>query len=826
MRGDWGRAVLVAAGLLVQGAALGADNDLETQVARLVAAARAAAAPDDAESKLKQAEKLLAERGRDVDALTRGFLGADVLRARGRIAATAWQRKGEDLILRQTAWRNLLAAVREYTRLVKVCEGHLDTLEASLGHVDPSDNVKWQRLRGLISRANYSEAWTRYNLGLVASDEDRRKESFEEAVERFSSFTARGYRKHAIVADCFLGQALCHYELGQHFKVLELLKPARRENTPAGVFRRMTFVLIQSARAYGSYLAAEDAAKRYFDGLPASHKLDATELAMALERARALSVLADPKQNPEFHKLFQGRLDAVAKTVYAYGEPWRGRLGRILGQHGEGSPLKSLSAARALFEQEKFAEALTEADSGLRLAESGADLAVAADLRYARAAALVNLGRPQEAFRAIAEFLRAHPSDRRTAELAGRAVPAGRQAIKADPPLPKTEFLEFLDWFEKQFPSRPEIEQLPWDRAKVLLALGRFAEAERVLAPVKAGSKMYVLAQYGLAVAAAKRVEKLLDAPAADPNAVGGLLDRSAAAVGRLVGASAGRTLTKPEQQAVDAIADVAAATAERYLTPPAPNPAGAIALLDRIESLGKGDAAAARRHRALRVRALVRQGKIEEASQLLEGLLKAPEAGAADAVTFSAILAPLISAFDGLAASGKADAAERLGEQIVRMQRALVSHVESSSAPSVREQGVSAVMALAETLRKLGRPAEAAGEYRKVVDRLPRARAGEAIRGLALCLEESKRYATAAEQWSLLANGLKKRSQPWYEARYHWIWCLYRQGRWERARKLLTYFRLQNPKIEIDKWRMAFDALAAEIGPSATAPATRPEPK
>ena len=94
MRGDWGRAVLVAAGLLVQGAALGAENDLETQVARLVAAARAAAAPDDAESKLKQAEKLLAERGRDVDALTRGFLGADVLRARGRIAATAWQRKG------------------------------------------------------------------------------------------------------------------------------------------------------------------------------------------------------------------------------------------------------------------------------------------------------------------------------------------------------------------------------------------------------------------------------------------------------------------------------------------------------------------------------------------------------------------------------------------------------------------------------------------------------------------------------------------------------------------------------------------------------------
>ncbi|MGB2820357.1 MAG: hypothetical protein WBF17_05215, partial [Phycisphaerae bacterium] len=464
------RAICLGAGcmLAVCGAAAGAEA-IDVRIGRLLSEARSAASPADAEVKFRQAEKLLGDVGRGIDSTTRGFLQADILRARGRIAVMAWQRDPTDETLRGKAMKDLNQAIDDYARLVKVCEDRLDALEVRLGHADPSRNKQWQTLRGQISRANYCEAWSHYNLGLIAEDDARRKGRFNQAIERFSSFTAEGYRNHPIVADCFLGQALCHYELKQYFQVLELLKPVRASNTPAGIFKRMTYVLIKSAQAYGSYLVAENSAKQYFDALPGSHRLDAIELGMALERARCLSRLADPQQNPEYHKLFRERLDAVAKTVYSCGDPWRAELGRILGRGIGATPLECLSRALSLFKSGKFAEAAAEAEKGIMTATNKTDPVVLADLRYARTAAVTNQGKHLETFRAAAEFLRRHPGDRRAGGLCRTALLAGREALKAEPPLPQGEFLDFLAWMEKQFPSRPEVKELTWHRAAVLL---------------------------------------------------------------------------------------------------------------------------------------------------------------------------------------------------------------------------------------------------------------------------------------------------------------------------------------------------------------------
>jgi len=807
--------------LAVCGAAAGAEA-IDVRIGRLLSEARSAAKDAEAEAKLRQAEKLLKEAADDTDSMTRGFLHADILRARGRRMVMAWKRNATSEALRKKASESLHEAIDEYARLVKVCEDRLDALEARLRQGDPAGNKQWQRLRGRISRANYCEAWSQYNLGLIAGSDASRRRRLEQAIERFSSFTAAGYRDHPIVADCFLGQALCHHELKQYFRVLELLKPVRADNTPAEVFKRMTYLLIKSGQAYGTYLAAENAAKRYFDALPASHRLDAIELGMALERARCLATLADPEQNPEYHKLFRGRLDAVAKTVYSYGDPWRAELGGILGRSGGPTPFKSLSRARALFKGGKFAAAAAEAGRGIAAATKKTDPLVLADLRYARAAAIAEEGRHVQAFRAAADFLRRHPGDRRAGGLCRAALRAGREALKAEPPLPQRELLDFLAWAEKHLPAGREVKELPWHRAAVLLDAGRFREAEQALGGVAADSPVYVLAQYGLAVAAAKQAEALARDERADANAVAGLLGRSAEAVARFVEAADGRKMSAVEAQAAAAVVDVGVAAARRYLELPAPAPARGLALLEKLDRLESHRARAARQRLALRARAHVLSGDAEAAGRCVWKLLgSSAAADGAVARAFADMVGPLAERFDRLTASGKADAAGRLGGQVVRMQEMLLRYVKQSGDPAIRGQEAAVRAPLAEMLTKLARYAEAAAQYEWLLRNTPKQKAGAAMRGVAMCRERMGRYGPAAERWRELAKGLKKNTDGWCEARYHWMLCLYRDGSRDRARRLLEYFRLQHPEIRVGQWQAAFDALGKEIGRAA--PASRP---
>jgi len=807
------------AACLAMAAAAAEAPPLAARIDGLLSAARSAGRPADARARLDEAETLLKELGGKLDALQRGFFRADILRLRGRVATRTWRREPARAAVRQEARKNLLLAVEEYARMVKLCEGRLDRLEPRIAHADLQRNKPWRELRGYISRANYGEAWSFYRLGLLAEEAADRKRSLDQAVERFSSFTAKGYRKHPIVADCFLGQALCSYELERYFEVLKLLKPARPNNTPPDLFQRMTYLRIQAAQAYGSHLEAENAARQYFDALPAGRKLDPVELGMALERARCLSVLADPKRNPEYHGLFRGRLDEVAKVVYAHGEPWRTELAGVLGTGGGATPLKCLARARELFGARKFRQAVAEAEKGISLAATATDPTVLADLRYAAAAGLANLGEDVEAFRAMADFLARYPADRRAGELCTTAVRTGRRAIAASPPLPPKEFLDFLSLLEKRFAKHPEAAKLAWHRASVMLQAGRFAEAGRLLRAVPAASPVYLLAQYGLAAAAAKQAEALAAGPA-DANALAELLDGSSLGV-RNFARSAGKALGGQELQAAGAVIDVGVVTARRYLELSPPRPKAVLELLGGMDGLAALRDRAAMDRRALRLRAHLAGGNVEAAVAEGAGLLKAVEASDAEAIRSSAeAVEAMAAALDRLVAAGRSEPATRLGEQLVRMQRALLGYVTGSKDPQVRRREPAARLKLAESLRKLGRHTQAMAEYEWLLGNTPRRQSGRAARGLALCCEQTQRYARAADRWAALARGTEKNTDPWYEARYHWIWCLHRQGRRDDARKLLAYFRLRNPKIAIRKWQARFDELAGRIGLPASAPA------
>jgi len=784
----------------------------------LLSAARSAERLADAEARLADAEKLLAEEGGKLDSTERGFLHADILRIRGRVTVSAWRRDPAKPALRERARDSLLKAIEEYGALVKLCETRLEGIERRLRHTDLERNKDWRACQGYISRANYCEAWALYRLALVADGPVPRKGRLDQAIERFSSFTANGYRDHAIVTDCFLGQALCHFEMEQHFKVLELLKPARPDNTPADIFKRMTYLRIRAGQAYGSHLATENAARQYFDSLGERKKLDAIELGMCLERAKCLAVLADPNENPEYHKLFRGRLDEVARLVYTHGEPWRTELGHILGTHQGASPFQCLAKARSLLQAGQYAQAVAEAEKGVRIATTATDPAVLADLRYAKAAALAGLGEHVQAFRAMVDFLRRYPTDRRAEGLCTTAVATGRRALIGKPPLEAKEFFGFLDLLTSQFASCPEARKAAWHRGVVLLQTGQYAEARRLLEPVEPNSPVYALAQYGIAAAAVKQAEALEAAGPADPNALAELLDCSSAAVGRFLDA-AGAEPKGPEAEAAPTVVDIAVATARRYLELPTPRPAAALAALASVDRLAALPDRAALKRRTLAVRAHLAAGDPEAAMKGIAPLLGPPgESGPAGADALAGVVDPLMAEVDRLAAAGKAEAARTLGEQVVRIQQLLLRDVTAGQATDRAAREPAVRFRLAETLRRLGRHSEAAGHYDWLLAHVPRGKAGAAIRGMALCREQAGRFAQASELWAELARGLEKSTEGWYEARYHWFRSLYRQGRREDARKLLAYFRLQHPKIAAADWQARFDELAREVGPPAGA--------
>ncbi len=804
----------VAASALTAGARPAAPNPAAKRVTALLNEALSAETTQRADELIVRAQSLIKSNARRLTKNTRGFLEADVEWTRGRVAAVAWQRDNTAADLRRRARMSLSNARDRYVRLVRECEMQLEAVEKRLGSRDPTKDPQWRKLDGFLARANYSEGWVLYNLGLVDPSVAAQARNFRTAIERFSRFTSGGYRNHPIVADCFLGEALCHYELKDYFRVLETLKPAQADNTPPDKFKRMTYLLIKAGQAYGDYVAAETAAERYFAALPADHKPDTIELGMALERTRCLAALADPEQNPDGHALFKGRLDKATKLLYAQGDPWRSEIARILARTSTVSPFSCLVKTRNLFRTKSYDKAAALADQGIRLARADTAPAVLADLRYAKLACRLNLRQYAQAHRAGADFLRHHPRDRRADDVADRALQAGLRALRSDPKLDRAELVKFFDFLAEQLPASAAAASLPWHRADLLIKQGRFAEARKLLAGVQKDAATYLFSQYGLALSAYKQAEK-----ATDPKIRAARLAEAMAAAGRFVQA-APRSLTPQQQRAAEAVVDVAVAACQRQLRGDEPLPERVLALMARLDTLAGVRDRAADGRLALKVHASVLAGKTDQATALITDLMTRSRSAPAEvAGALIAVLAPLEAQAQRLARAGKTTQADGLVQQVIGIYEYLISSAQQGG-EGVAGQESALRSRLAETLLGLGRHGQAIPHYQWLVKKTPTARAGRFIRGLAVCLEQSGRPNDAVGHWRVLAKGLKKDSDGWYEARYHHIRCLYNSGQREQGGKLLAYFRLQHPKVKVERWRVKFDQLARDMG---LAPTTRP---
>ncbi|GAF76729.1 unnamed protein product, partial [marine sediment metagenome] len=320
---------------------------------------------------------------------------------------------------------------------------------------------KWRLTCGYITRADYETAWTHYGLSLFADDEAKRSEHLQKGIEEFRKFTAEGYRDHPVIAECFLGQALCLYEQQHYFEVIQLLdiRQITSTNTPTETFRRMMYLRIRACRALPSEWNLAWTAQQYFEALPREHQLDTIELEMALEWVRSLTSLIRSLQvsDREFQRRnktsgdpyqssLQKRLELVAGVVYPYGDPWWAQLAELMEEVAMEAPFGCLARSRRFFEQKRYDQAFRQAQTGLRAMESNHQVAgsfdwnrdlqdkkveekLFADLRYLKAAACWNLHYWLEAHLGAREFLIHHVDDERTNQMCRSGIQAGLKAL-------------------------------------------------------------------------------------------------------------------------------------------------------------------------------------------------------------------------------------------------------------------------------------------------------------------------------------------------------------------------------------------------------------
>jgi len=824
--------VLCVAALGAPRAARAAEADaLEARLASLLAEAMADATPETADPKIREAENLLKTQGQNLESGARAFLEADVHRARGRVALAAWRRAPDDAAPREEARRALLRALDGYDKLLKVAEDKAELLESQRG-----GEADLAAAYAQIARANYAMAWTEYSLGLAVPEEKERQEYLETASDRFarvvgeqyptdplpSSETSDAYRKRAIVADCFLGAALCLAELKRPADVLKLLEPTSAANTPRNVYERMTLLRIKAHQASGAHREAATVATQYFDALKPEHKLGTVELQAAIEWARSLIALAkdDAGQRGQAAK----RLDEIRKLVSPCGGYWVTTLADLRGEAGAGgaTSYRRLVEARELFDAQKFEEALDAALKGLAAATKDTEAGLLADLRYTRTAACWNLKRWLDAHRAAVDFLQHHPNERRAAETCALALQAALKARGARPPLDAAEFLQFLDLAEKRFPDHPELKKAAWYRASLLLEAKRYDEAEKILQAVPPTSPISRMALYGLALAAHDRAKALLETKKADPETLATHYAHMAAAATRFIKATEGdETLPEDQRPFAEAIVDIAVAAAGGLLDLPSPDYKAALDLLDSVRGWRHAGQRAVDEQQALRIRACVAMGNFDGALELIDVALARDARSAHLAHALATIVDPLEREYERLEREGKTPLAEGLARRLVDIYTRLLLYVQADRAKAGGESELNIRRRLARNQVRIRHYGRALPHCEWVLERLPKEKAGDMLRGAALGREETQSYDKAVEAWRDLARGLPRNTSPWFEAHYHLILCHHKAGRDDHAARLMAFFRLQVHDIADEAWKRQFEALEREL--SEKKPATEP---
>ncbi|MBN1845516.1 MAG: hypothetical protein JW810_07515 [Sedimentisphaerales bacterium] len=817
----------------------------EARIDQLAAEALASASLADAEDLLGRARRQLESEAGGVKPLTRDFLRAHLDLTYGRILAAAWEKDPQQDPLRQQAQQLLRQTILDHKNLEEQAAAEADRLERKLA-ADVEKNAWWRQVGGYLSRIAFNRAWAAYSLALVTPAPAERQTLLAEALGLFGQFTHAGYRAHPVVAECFLGEALCYYQLQRYYRVLERLDldTIHASNTPERIYKKITWLRLTAAGAVPSPWYAVRAAEQYFHDTQRT-SYDPQELELALSWAQSLKALLEDPAARSIAGPLRQRIERVAVIVYPYGQPWHGRLADLIEPFAVESPAACMILARRYFHKQDYARAAAEAQSGLLTLGQVPAMQLAADLRYLRAAACWNQQAWSQAFQAAWDFVALHESDPRAAGMYPQALGAARRDWQGDRRVAAADVKLFLDLLDIRQPDTVPPDERRWSRGWFLLADQQYAAAERQLESIAPGGAFHRSALYGRALAAFRQFEQRKLAAAADRPADGVDQEPLRRAVGAIetflplatAGGGADETSLSTSADAESlstSMVELCLAVARELLEVSPPDPNAALGLLDGIEQTAgllptrdpqvllnrlAGRAAANgddswQRRSALRLEACVVQADLPTAALWLEVFLTRPSPDASSAAALVRAANRLELLVDRPTVSPATEQA--VGIRLVRLYEQFLREAsESPDSPWASQEPILR-RRLARNLLRCRRRLEAVDQYRRILADHGIRSNSDVVRSLAQTYEQLQQYDAAAQQWRTLAYGLEARSDGWYEAHYRWIVCCRLAGQTDQAGRLLALFRLRHDPVESAKWSELFDRLE-ENSPIAT---------
>ena len=711
----------------------------------------------------------------------------------GRLAA---RNDKLDDIERERTRQLLTQVVQRYRAIQQEFSDRADAIEQA--NRNYRDRPSYRRAYGYISRVNYDLAWTHYTLALITTGAKQRDVYLQRALHGFIRFTASGYRNHPIVADCFLGQALCFYEQELYYQAAALLEPITRQNSSADTYKRITSLRIQSLQALPSHLQVEQTGQAYFNGLPQGHKLDSIELGMMLQRIKSLAVLASDTVNNPYYQSHLDKLAQLVEQIYTYGPPWTTALTEPLREIRLNSPAVLMIQVQDYFEKGNYQQACQLAQKALKTAlDAGDDLPeLLADIRYTLTVTNWNLKKYRDMHLAALDFIRNYPLDHRAAEICTRAVQAGLKGLKENPSLQPESFLSFLELLETYFPDHPDLVKVPWYHAALLIDTGEYTQAETLLKKVPPDSPIYNYALYGLALASARQAHAAENDTERKFYLEQGLenLDKIITSVNDW----------PADQQAIQiASLDIALEFVSDFLRLDNPDTTKSQNLLDQIDKISAWSNMQPQKRTALQLRILLTAEEWEQLDALLEKVQNQPIPNDHMASALTALIKKLEPEY--AADENHRSRLKNAYEYLLRHNATGQNEESQSREINIRRRYAATMLDCQDYL--------AARLQYLWLSRNPATRnALDVLRGLARANAAAGYLNDARKNWLQLSHALPKETDNWYEANYNLIEVTFRLNSIEQAAKLLDYFKLCHPDPLPQPWQDKFSQLAEKI--------------
>lgn len=746
--------------------------------------------------------------------LNKGFVKVEISQTLGKIYLRNRRRSDRDEQLRKKGEAVLLAVLDEYRQLRIEAKSQATLIEKRLRWDQAQENKKWQELRGYISRANYSTAWTLYHLGLAVRGEGRRQELLLAAIDGFEGFTEEGYRANRIVADCFVGQALCLLELGRYYDAAKLLdlNPVQLSKGDKAFFKRVMYLRIRAYRAMGASTDVVGDAKFYYDQRHKGKSLppDKTEIEMTVEWARSLAVLARKSDQNPYWMRYRGQLNEVSRIVYSYGEPWASMVAVAVGDNDIVSPMSSLIHGRDYYAAGAYEKALAKVELGLELSDG--DRQPVADLNYLQIATLIKLGDRSKGYDAATEFVRKYRHDGRWNEIWQVAVEIGMQLHSqagADGKPAIDELLAIADLGRFDPADDQMYARSMLYRASMLIDKGEYSQATAIAAGIdraKAGNGIYWRSVYLAALAAYRQAEQDF----ADTR-TRAFLDRAKEKFSEYARFA---EKSDTEDDICPSMRQLGLKIAHGFISLRQPDIDAAIAMADAVEKLNCRDGDMAEGIFAVRIEASVLKGDVEMAGELIDAVIAEQGGGVAAARALAKAGDLLEKKYALLAVSDREDdrvLANATARRLTSIYSFLLRHISKSDDAALRLQAVAVRRRLGYSLIWCGKYDEAVLQFKRVLGEVELSVSGEAVEGLGLAFEGAGDFEGAAMQWASLIQSLNKKSEKWLEANYHLIYCRIRQGRIADASKMLEFFQLRYSHLLSDQWQKKFSTLFEE---------------